>query len=82
MKIYYVATLARYVLVEATDENDARRLGRVALYDLYADVRERLGKEAPINIATVRPATADEIELWNWHHHMVAREQAIENGRP
>jgi hypothetical protein len=79
--MYYVATLARYVLVEAADEIDARRLGQGALYDLYADLRERLGKEVPINILTIRPATGDEIQLWNWHHHMVAREHASGNGR-
>ena len=81
MTIYYVATLARYVLVEAADENEARRFGQAALYDLYADLRERLGKEVPINIRTIRPATADEIELWNWHHEMVAREHPVGNGQ-
>ena len=75
MNTYLVATLARYVLVDAESENEARRLGQPALYDLYADVRERLGKDVPIEIRTVRPATDDEIDLWKWHHEMVAREQ-------
>lgn len=75
MTTYYVATLARYVLVNSEDETQARQLGRLELHDLYADLRERLGREVPINIRTVRPATNDEIDLWNWHHEMVAREQ-------
>lgn len=42
--------------------------------DLYADFREKYGNH-PIVIHTVRPATDDEIELWNWHHEMLARER-------
>lgn len=75
MKTYYVATLARYVLVEAEDEAQARELGRPALHDLYADLRERLGKEVPIDIRTVREATTEEIELWTWHHNMLEAEK-------
>jgi hypothetical protein len=74
MTTYFVATLARYVLVEAHDETDACERGYAALHDLYADLRERLGKEVPIDILTVRPATDDEIELWRWHHEMLSRE--------
>jgi len=74
MTIYYVATLARYVLVDAEDETQARELGRLALHDLYADLRERLGKEVPIEIRTIREATEDEIELGNWHHDMLKTE--------
>ena len=76
MTTWYVATLARYVLVDADDENEARAKGRAALYDLYADLRERLGREVPVEIRTVRPATDDEVQLWNWHHETVAREAA------
>ena len=75
MTTYLVATLARYVLVDAESESEARRLGQPALYDMYADVRERLGKDVPIEIRTVRPATDDEIDLWKWHHEMVARHE-------
>ena len=75
MTTYYVATLARYVLVDADDEPEARELGRSALHDLYGDLRERLGKEVPIEIRTIREATQDEIDLWKWHHEMVARER-------
>ena len=74
MTTYYVATLARYVLVEADDETTAREVGHAALHSLYADVRERLGKDVPVEIRTIREATREEIELWNWHHQMLAAE--------
>jgi hypothetical protein len=77
---YLVATLARYVLVDAANEDEARALGQVALHDLYADVRERLGKDVPINILTVRPATDSEIDLQRFHDEMMAREAAARNG--
>ena len=44
--------LARYVLVDAENETQARELGQPALHELYADLRERLGREVPINILT------------------------------
>ena len=74
MTTYLVATLARYVLVDAESESEARQLGQPALHALYADVRERLGKDVPIDIRTIREATQDEIDLWNWHHKMLAAE--------
>lgn len=74
MTTYYVATLAKYVLVDAENEADARERGHAALHELYADLRERLGKEVPVNITTIRPATDEEIELWRWHQEMVAGE--------
>ncbi|MEX0718372.1 MAG: hypothetical protein WD066_17385 [Planctomycetaceae bacterium] len=64
--MFYVATLARYVLVEAGDEREARANGEAALRDLAPG--------APIRIRTIRPATADEIELAGWHAEAVARE--------
>ena len=73
MSTYFVATLARYVLVEAAGETEARERGQADLHALYADLRERLGRKVPIEIRTVRLATADEIELWRWHHEMVAK---------
>lgn len=76
---YFVATLARYVLVDAETEARARELGQLALHDLYADLRERTGGDVPIQVLTVRPATPEEIQLWTWHHEMVSREQAIKN---
>ena len=72
MSTYFVATLARYALVEAAGESEARERGQIALHALYADLRERLGREVPVEIRTVRLATADEIELWRWHQEMVA----------
>jgi hypothetical protein len=76
MTTYLVGTLARYVLGDANDEAEARALGQPALHELYAVVRERLGREVPINITTIRPATPDEIELNRWHNDMVAQEAA------
>ena len=75
MTTFYVATLARYVLVDTDSETRARELGRAALHDVYADLREKFGRGVPIAIQTVRPATDDEIDLWNWHNEMVARER-------
>ena len=73
--IYYVATLARYVLIDAANETQAADLGKESLHDLYADLRERLGREVPINIRTIRPATSEEIEFDRWHQEQLAREQ-------
>ncbi len=74
MMMFYVATLARYVLVEAETETQARESGRRALYDLDADLAEKFPHDVPINIRTVRPATVEEIEFWNWHHELVSQE--------
>lgn len=74
MKTYYVATLARYVLVDARDETEARTLGQLALHDLYTDLRERFGRDIPIEIKTVRPATDAEIDLWQFHQRMLREE--------
>ena len=73
MTTYFVGTLARYVLVDANDETEARALGQPALHELYADVRERLGRDVPINITTVRPATPGEIDLQRWHDEKVGQ---------
>lgn len=79
MTTYYVATLARYVLVDAENETQARELGNAALHELYADLRERLGKDVPINILTIRPATSDEMDMMKWHREMLVREAALKN---
>lgn len=79
MTTYYVATLARYVLVDAENETQARELGHAALHELYADLRERLGKDVPISILTIRPATSDEMDMMKWHREMLAREAALKN---
>ena len=63
MTIYYVATRACYVLVEAENETQAEILGRPAIHDLYAEQRERLGREVPIHIVTIRPASSQEPEF-------------------
>lgn len=72
--IYYVATLARYVLVEAENEAQARERGLPALHALYADVRAKAGHVVPINILTVRPASEDEIQLQRWQVETVTKE--------
>jgi len=73
MTTWYVATLGRYVLVEAPDEGTARVLGHPLLENLCADMRARHPGYRVV-IRTVRPAAPDEIELWRWHHEMEARE--------
>jgi hypothetical protein len=80
MKIYYVATLAKYVLVEAENEEQARDLGRVGLEKLHAEVGCRLGKDIPVNILVARPAATDEIEFCRWGDEMLARERAMNAG--
>lgn len=63
---YYVATRVHYVLVEADDEAEAQTNAEPLLKELTTH-------NFPIEIHTVRPATEDEIELWDWHHEMVDR---------
>lgn len=73
MTMFYVATRTRYVLVEAADEAEARRLGQPALQELHADVSARLGRDLPVEIHVVRAPTSDEIELWEWHRELLAQ---------
>ena len=65
MTTYFVATVARYVLVDAADEADARTKGQAAL--------EELVPGRPTVIQTIRPATDSEIGLMTWHNEMVAK---------
>ena len=81
MTTYYVATLASYVLVDADSEAVARERGRVALQELFTDVRHRLGQDMPIEIRTVRPATLEEIELGRWHDAMSVHESNSQGRR-
>ncbi len=76
MTSYYVATLARYVLVEADSEAQARELGRAALVTLYAELRRQLHRDVPVSILVVRPATTDEIEFCRWGEEMLAQERS------
>jgi len=69
------ATLARYVVVEAENESQARERGAAALHELYADLRAKLGHEVLIDIRTVRPATSDEIDMVRTHERMLANER-------
>ena len=75
MTAYYVATLARYVVVDAETESQARERGAAALHELYADLRARYGREVPIDIRVVRLATTDEIEMVRFHERMLANER-------
>jgi hypothetical protein len=81
MAIYYVATISRYVLVDAESEEEARNLGQVALQDLYADVRAHLGRDFALRIHTLHLATAKEIEVGSWHDMLAAREQRRQKSR-
>lgn len=76
MTKYLVATLSTYVLVEANDANEAKINARQPLNELLADACRRTGFSGEIPIQTVRPATGAEIELWNWHHAMLAQHAA------
>jgi len=67
MTTFYVATLAQYVLVEAEDETQARQLGTEGI--------AKLGRNLPIIIRTIRPATSDEIEFDRWHQEALACER-------
>jgi hypothetical protein len=67
--------LARYVLVDARDETEARSLGRDALHDRYADLRERFSRDIPIEIQPVRPAIDAEIDLWQFHQGMLREDE-------
>src|SRR5205807_7652944 len=71
---FYVATLVRYVLVEAEDEAQARERGAAALEELYAELRRQFEAEMPVEILTVRPATSDEIEFSRWNEETLAHE--------
>jgi hypothetical protein len=75
MTIYYVATLARYALVDAENEVAARQKGQAALQELHAKSHKKLGHEVPINIRTIREATGEEIRLWRWHQEKLEEER-------
>ncbi|MCA8982734.1 MAG: hypothetical protein KDA76_03150 [Planctomycetaceae bacterium] len=66
--LYFVATLSRYVLVEAADEAQAQTRTRALpeLQRLYDADPPPGGQPFPITIRTSRPATTDEIEIWEW----------------
>ena len=77
MSTYYVATLARYVLVEAESPSQARELGHPALSELYSAGRVTLGPELPLVVRTVRLASDDEIDTMRWHRESLAREEEL-----
>jgi hypothetical protein len=70
MKHFYrVATLSRYVLVEAADETEARTLGNTALRELFPELM------AKTTVRSVTLATPEDIEPWRWHQDFLARER-------
>ena len=73
MTMFYVATRASYVVVDASDEAEARRLGHPALQALHADVSARIGRDLPVEIHVVRAARSDEIEMWEWHRELLGQ---------
>lgn len=75
MTMFYVATRARCVVVEAADETEARRLALPALRALHAEVSARIGRDLPVEVHVVRPATDDEIQL-----HLEWAREAINRG--
>ena len=77
MTMYRVATLSTYVLVEASDADEARTIARQPLNELLADVCRSTGFSGEIPIQTVRPATQAEIQQWNWHRAKLAEHAAL-----
>ena len=73
MTTFYVATRARYVIVEADDETEARRLGEPGLQKLHAEVSACIGHDVPVEIHVVRPATDDEIERGRWNRELLGQ---------
>jgi hypothetical protein len=71
---FFVAMRFRYVLIDADDEQEAMEESREKFHELFADLRERLGGFLLIEIQTCRPATDEEIELWNAHCANLNRE--------
>ena len=50
-------------------------MGQPALQELHADIAQRIGRDLPVEIHVVRPATDDEIEMGKWHEELRAHEQ-------
>jgi hypothetical protein len=71
MTTYYVATLAHYVLVDAPTADEARVRAVPLLEQLLEQLRGGPGR-FPVAVRTVRPATADEIELMRFDARMRA----------
>ena len=65
MTTFYVATLARYVLVEAENEAQAHERGYAALEQ----------QQNHVHIRKIRHATSGETRLSRWHQDLVASER-------
>lgn len=79
MTTQYVATGAQYALLDAVNEVQVRAMWQPALAVLY---RERLGKDVPVEIHTVRLATGNEAETMskNGSNH-VSLKQKLRDSR-
>jgi hypothetical protein len=78
MTAYYVATLARYVVVDAENESQARELRR------RRSARAVRRPASPLRLARCRsrsvscvPRPADEIEMVRFHERMLASERRL-----
>jgi hypothetical protein len=76
MTTYFVATFSMWTIVDAADEFAEWQAALPGLQKLYAEADFRIGRDFPIGILTVRPATDDEITQWKWHHEMAAKHEA------
>jgi len=66
---WYVATLARYEIVQASGREEATRIGHKLLRRVFARPR----------IVTARVAQADEIALDQYNQRMIANERGESN---
>lgn len=77
MEMYYVASSVRYALIFADDEAAAWVAGHEALHQLHVELCEQTGQETPVEIRTLRPATADEMDDWIWDERRHTEELAL-----
>ena len=61
MTKYFVATLSIWVVIDAADESATRDAALPLLQQLNAESGSRIGRDFPIEILTVRPATPKEV---------------------
>jgi hypothetical protein len=62
--MYYVATQERSVLVAAVDRGEAWIAGHELLHRIHVQLCEHTELDLPVEVQTVRLATADEIATW------------------
>ncbi len=62
-----------WTLVDVADESAAREATLPGRQKLYAEADSRFGRDSPIEIRMVWPATQSEIDQFRWHNEMVAK---------